>query len=61
MVFIENLIHGILRDSILVLIAGFFVGFLAGRHTMRRSMMVEKREIADVIDLALNAPAIIDD
>lgn len=53
MEFIWRLIQGIARDVILILIVGFFTGFVAGRWTMRRSMMIEKRDIATAIDLAL--------
>lgn len=51
-----RLIEGIARDLILVLLAGFFVGFLAGRWNMHRSTMIEKRAIATTIDLALATP-----
>lgn len=53
MVPLWRLVGGINRDLVLVLIAGFFIGFIVGRWTMHRYMMIEKRAIATTIDLAL--------
>lgn len=56
MVLLWRFIGGIARDLTLVLAAGFFIGFLAGRWTMHRSMLIERRAIATTIDIALERP-----
>lgn len=48
-----RLIEGIARDLTLVLASGLLIGFLAGRWTMHRSILIEKRAIATIIDVAL--------